>query len=124
METLLYIHDIVHTPSPSLGYKRVFLPLHKVADTPFHIQGDDIHALHFYYFKARPTKFSSDPSFKILNLCIRKYHCLRINNLLHPPWSQVVDTDDCHFDTPEESRAYCLNNHTGQIRLSQPELML
>ena len=24
-----------------LGYERVYLPLHKVADTPFHIQGDD-----------------------------------------------------------------------------------
>ena len=26
----------------SLGYERVYLPLCKVADTPFHIQGDDI----------------------------------------------------------------------------------
>ena len=25
-----------------LGYERVYLPLHKVADTPFHIQRDDI----------------------------------------------------------------------------------
>ena len=25
-----------------LGYERVYLPLYKVADTPFHIQGDDI----------------------------------------------------------------------------------
>ena len=25
-----------------LGYERVYLPLGKVADTPFHIQGDDI----------------------------------------------------------------------------------
>ena len=24
------------------GYERVYLPLYKVADTPFHIQGDDI----------------------------------------------------------------------------------
>ena len=24
-----------------LGYERVYLPLRKVADTPFHIQGDD-----------------------------------------------------------------------------------
>ena len=23
------------------GYERVYLPLHKVADTPFHIQEDD-----------------------------------------------------------------------------------
>ena len=26
-----------------LGYERVDLPLVKVADTPFHIRGDDIH---------------------------------------------------------------------------------
>ena len=25
-----------------LGYERVYLPLGKVADTPFHIQGDDL----------------------------------------------------------------------------------
>ena len=25
-----------------LGYERVYLPLCKVADTPFHIQGDDL----------------------------------------------------------------------------------
>ena len=25
-----------------LAYERVYLPLYKVADTPFHIQGDDI----------------------------------------------------------------------------------
>ena len=25
----------------SLGYERVYLPLCKVADTPFHIQGDE-----------------------------------------------------------------------------------
>ena len=24
-----------------LGYERVYLPLYKVADTPFHIQGDE-----------------------------------------------------------------------------------
>ena len=24
------------------GYEKVYLPLHKVADTPFHIQGDDV----------------------------------------------------------------------------------
>ena len=28
------VKDIHH-----LGYERVYLPLHKVADTPFHIQG-------------------------------------------------------------------------------------
>ena len=27
-----------------LGYERVYLQFHKVADTPFHIQGDDMSA--------------------------------------------------------------------------------
>ena len=27
------------------GYERVYLPLYKVADTLFHIQGDDLHEL-------------------------------------------------------------------------------
>ena len=26
---------------PPLGYEKVYLPLDKVADTPFHIQGND-----------------------------------------------------------------------------------
>ena len=26
----------------TLAYERVYLPLHKVADTPFHIQGDEL----------------------------------------------------------------------------------
>ena len=30
-----------------LGYERVYLPLHEVADTPFHIQGDDMPASHW-----------------------------------------------------------------------------
>ena len=30
---------IIYRP---LWYERVYLPLYKVADTPFHIQGDDI----------------------------------------------------------------------------------
>ena len=29
----------------SLGYKRVYLALYKVADTSFHIQGNDLHSL-------------------------------------------------------------------------------
>ena len=32
-------NDLLYRP---LGYERVYLPLYKVADTPFHIQGDDI----------------------------------------------------------------------------------
>ena len=34
--------DRVSTKSRPLGYKRVYLPLCTVADTPFHIQGDEI----------------------------------------------------------------------------------
>ena len=35
MEGTIYIYR-------PLGYERVYLPLYKVADTPFQIQGDDI----------------------------------------------------------------------------------
>ena len=38
----LYDVIIINTIRP-LGYERVYLPLYKVADTPFHIQGDDIY---------------------------------------------------------------------------------
>ena len=34
---------LIHRP---LGYERVYLPLYKVADTPFHIQRDDIIHVH------------------------------------------------------------------------------
>ena len=35
-----YISELKsHRP---LGYERVYLPLYKVADTPFYVQGDDI----------------------------------------------------------------------------------
>ena len=37
----IYIHIYIYRP---LGYERVYLPLCKVADTPFHIQGDDMFA--------------------------------------------------------------------------------
>ena len=30
----------LETTNRRLGYERVYLPLHKVADTPFHIQDD------------------------------------------------------------------------------------
>ena len=32
-------HSSIYRP---LGYERVYLPLHKMADTLFHIQGDDM----------------------------------------------------------------------------------
>ena len=32
---------IIYLSRP-VGYERVYLPLCKVADTPFHIQGDDL----------------------------------------------------------------------------------
>ena len=34
------VHNIIYRP---LRYERVYLPLGKVADTPFHIQGDDMY---------------------------------------------------------------------------------
>ena len=37
--TLLIICDYISANRP-LGYGRVYLPLHKVTDTPFHIQGE------------------------------------------------------------------------------------
>ena len=33
---------ILQTIIRLFGYERVYLPLYKVADTPFHIQGDDM----------------------------------------------------------------------------------
>ena len=35
-------NDIMCTIIRYLGYERVYMPLCKVADTPFHIQGDDM----------------------------------------------------------------------------------
>ena len=36
-----------------LGHERVFLPLCKVADTPFHIQGDNITVCLYKHTKSR-----------------------------------------------------------------------
>ena len=36
------LRDISLLKSHPLGYKRVYLPLCKVADTPFYIQGDEV----------------------------------------------------------------------------------
>ena len=33
---------ISHDITRPLGYERVYLPLYKGADTPFHIQGDEL----------------------------------------------------------------------------------
>ena len=40
--TLIHCYQNIIRP---LGFKRVHLPLYKVAYTPFHIQGDDIYCL-------------------------------------------------------------------------------
>ena len=42
---------IVRLPCRNLGYERVYLPLYKVADTPFHIQGDDVFLFKLYKSK-------------------------------------------------------------------------
>ena len=36
--------------SRRLGYEIVYLPLCEVADTPFHIQGDDLFAVDYIFF--------------------------------------------------------------------------
>ena len=36
------IINIFHSNIHPVGYERVYLPLYKVADTPFRIRGDDI----------------------------------------------------------------------------------
>ena len=36
-----------------LEYERVYLPLYKVADTPFHIQADDVYTIHVILFRRR-----------------------------------------------------------------------
>ena len=36
----LLINDINNQIMNILGYERVYLPLYKVADTPFYVQGD------------------------------------------------------------------------------------
>ena len=40
-----------------LGYERVYLPLSKVADTPFHIQGDEKSSSRSYQFLKIPQAF-------------------------------------------------------------------
>ena len=40
-----HVHAPVKDTSRPLGYERVYLPLTKVADTSFHIQGDEVMAL-------------------------------------------------------------------------------
>ena len=42
-----------------LGYERVYLPLREVADTPFHIQGDDI--LYLYTCIFMSYQWDADP---------------------------------------------------------------
>ena len=39
---MLAIQIFYLTISNPFGYERVYLPLHKVADTPFHMQEDDL----------------------------------------------------------------------------------
>ena len=41
---------IIRSTIRPLGYERVYLPLYKVADTPFHIQRDVLYSVHFLFF--------------------------------------------------------------------------
>ena len=67
-DTNLYYNDISPPNSQSviirpLGYERVYLPLCKVADTPFHIQGDELSAT--YLSATHDTQQIVDTSHKI-----------------------------------------------------------
>ena len=53
-----------------LGYERVYLPLYKVADTPFHIQGD---GMSFYSFSHKFTHVFISNIYSFSNLGITKY---------------------------------------------------
>ena len=62
-----------------LGYERVYLPLCKVADTPFHIQGDDLSSIMCSLCVVLcPTSFSSTLGY------VRVY--LRSTNLADGPF--------------------------------------
>ena len=40
---MLHVTKIIIRPPPLVGYERVYLPLYKVPDTSFHIQGDELY---------------------------------------------------------------------------------
>ena len=40
---------IIRSTIRPLGYERVYLPLYKVADIPFHIQRDVLYSVHFLF---------------------------------------------------------------------------
>ena len=42
MSTTVHYSNLTVFLCRHLRYERVYLPLHKVADTPFHIQGEDV----------------------------------------------------------------------------------
>ena len=55
-------YSITYTACRPLGYGRVYLPLYKVADTPFHIQGVDVYT--------KPTNNQSKHSNKALKMTL------------------------------------------------------
>ena len=46
-------------PNRPFVYERVYLPLYKVADTPFYIQGDEIGALSYRQIHIRQSEWIS-----------------------------------------------------------------
>ena len=70
-----------------LGYERVYLPLCKVADTPFHIQGDVIPSLYWFvkftpFFHQR-TWLNEQRMLHYYMLILNTFYCLiRLEGLL------------------------------------------
>ena len=71
---------IRHTYHP-LGYKRVYLPLYKVADTPFHIQRDNMYWSHgkTYTCTAMPSKKSVTANYRVSSLVLQNHEIFYIN---------------------------------------------
>ena len=71
-----------------LGYERVYLPLGKVADTPFHIQGDDMYILTVYLLSYLIYFFT------YLKLClataIPEFNLLKISTHLFPSNNDLI----------------------------------
>ena len=59
-----------------LGYERVYLPLCKVADTPFHIQGDDM------FYNCFSGIFEAISSIKIQKVLVKIFPATKIQKYM------------------------------------------
>ena len=73
-----------------LGYERVYLPLHKVADTPFHIQGDVLssggqcHLIHLAILMLQKTATSLTHMYKTYKTYFTvSYMCIQYQACVH-----------------------------------------